>query len=1220
MKIFFTIGFILFCFFSSLAQTDAKVEAVYTLGKIPAPLGVYRHKVQARIVNKGTDFLFDLPVTLTVTGANSFADNKTVNIAPGDTSMVDFDSFSPWNMGTNTVTVSVPADDDNSDNSSAYTQLVNNNDFSYSDNSVPVATAGFGTSSGILLTKYSVTGSAVVSQVKTHLGNQSLNAGNTIYAVVMQSGAIVAQSLPHLITLADLDTDLSFDIVNPPAVDAEFMVGIVQTQNATTAYYPVACQYEGIAARPDAYYASFEDGSGLGPITNLGRFMIEAVVSIGTVTPFNIPAQPNYVLAGWDLTGTNSPITTPATIADTILSVTPLLTRGPAAMACAGTNSFFTTGFDDDGIATTNNDYFQFEITAKMNDTISLNEIDAFVGNSTNMLVPGVSSQFAYSTDGINFTLIGTPLTNSTDGLGFYLGNIPALQNVTGGNTITFRYYASGPAASADWGFLSTSAGKLGLSITGRSTSTNKVLLDPVIPGGADFTLNDCTSSPSGSINFTTTGVFSSNNNYIVELGRMYQPTANIYLFLDPVVAGTLSSNANAGTINFTIPPGTNPGDNYVLRITSTEPHIIGSYSQPFNIYAPQCHSQPTDRFRSKTSGDWSDINTWESSSDGGANWIAATLAPDDFAFQTEIVAGHTVEITTHISSNRTLLKGTLKVLNGNGNNGRISISNHVIALPNIKIDTSGVLQIVSSSETLNSVINQNGYISVAGKICIGDGVATIAGGFEGLATGAFTVFWLNGSVFEWNGIGGNTPAGGTTYFPNVFSVPTFRLTNVPGNTIDGNTDLLVNGLLEVNTPITMTGSGTKTFRDGIIGSASLTQDAGCGKFIINSVFGTIPATSTSVATRRGVIDGTVAINVDAAGMTLEGGITIPSGANISIAGKCHSLNATEIQEGATMTLLSDTLFLDDANLVNAGTTQGANAAAIQFTGTTTSLLSSPGSLLVPLSLLNKQLQLGSNSNVRDINLAAQSNITLVNFDLNMGTANLVADSANFIVTNNTGRLSRYTTPIPVLYPVGVSSTSYTPVTISNTGNEDNIKVRVGFGVDADVPVTNGNVNRTWFVGDTAQTGTNLTMQMQWNELDEQPGFERSYCHVSHYTSCQVNCNGAYYDPFPIAEAVGTTSFTMQRSGFDNFSYPSFIVTSKPFVYTFTGDGNWEDAANWSPALVAPTVIPAGIEVYIDPIASGQCVRNGDITVQHGAKLAVQPGKQITVTGNLNVE
>ncbi|MBS1741706.1 MAG: hypothetical protein JST81_01620 [Bacteroidetes bacterium] len=1215
MKIFFTSILLLFGI-AIFGQTDAKVEAVYSLGQVPSPLGVYNHVISAKIINLGTTQISDLPVSLVVSGANSFSNAKTINIAPQDTTIVEFNSFSPWNQGTNTITVSIPDDEDDSNNSAVYTQLVNDRTFSYADNSNSITAAGFGSTSGILLTKYSVSGSAVVKKVKVHIGDQPSNEGNNIYAVVMQYGSIIATTVPHLITNAELGADVSFEFDSPVAVESEFMVGIGQNANAVP-YYPVGVQDEGVKSRPNAYYASFADGSGLSDVTTIGRPMIEAEVGIGDQLPFNIPQQANYVIAAWDFTGINSPASTAATFIDTIVNSAPLLTRGTGATAFPGNDGFLTNGFGEDGIAVTNNDYFEFSITPKPGDTLALREIDGFVGNNTHVQVPGVSSQFAYSTDGINFTLIGVPLTNSTDGIGFYLGNIAALQNIPGGNTITFRYYASGPAASADWGFISTQPGKFGLSVTGRSVFSNKVITSPVIPNGADFVLSDCLVSPGGSINFTSTGNFLPGNQYKVELGKMYQPGPNNYLFLDPVVVGTLNSYDNSGTINFSIPAGT-ATDYYVLRISSTQPPVIGTYSQGFTINAPQCHSLATDRFRTKISGDWSSPSTWQSSSDNGNTWIDATLAPDDFSNQVEIADGHTIDISSMVSSNKTTVKGTLRIRNGNGNNGSFRLSNHVFGMPFLKIEKTGVLQFIANDGTMNDVLSQTGFITVAGKVIVGDGSTAVSAGFDGFAKGDYSVFWQNGSVFEWNSESGIAPSGDGIYFPDVFSVPTLKLTAIPSNAFGTENSLLVNGLLEVNNTISLTGTGSKTFRDGILGSGILTQDVSSGKIIVNSGYADFPAGNTTNATAQGIISGTVAIHLNAEGMQLDGGVTVPGNSSPVIDGKCIALQTVHIAPNAQLALLSDTLTLQDADLTNDGTISGSGI--IQFMGSNVSLLSSAGQTLSEVMLTHKQLQLAGDSHLKNTSLSQESNLVLSQYNLFLDDASLIADSVNFIVTNDTGRLIRYASSSPVLYPVGIRSDSYTPVTVTNSGNAANVKVRVMESVTGNVPETEGNVNRTWLIGDTLQAGLNLSLQMRWNETDEQANFDRSRCYVSKFSPCVVNCSGGYFDAFPANASQGNTYHTIERSSIENFSYPSFIVTSKPFVYTFNGNGNWEDAANWLNGEIAPVTIPEGTEVSIDPIASGECLRNGSLTVKQGSKFTVQPGKKITITGDFNIE
>ncbi len=190
-------------------------------------------------------------------------------------------------------------------------------------------------------------------------------------------------------------------------------------------------------------------------------------------------------LASWDFTGPGNLATQAATVSDAHLASVPVLGRGATAAASTGGNSFRTTGFKNEGIATSNTDYFETSFTAATGYTLSLSTIDArFAGTASFANAPGVSQQFAYSLDGTNFTLIGSaasvigsPATLAQ----ISLAGIPALQNVPSSTTVTIRYYASGQTTTGGWGFTSVVAGSYGLNIVG----TTAVAATPVITGTA---------------------------------------------------------------------------------------------------------------------------------------------------------------------------------------------------------------------------------------------------------------------------------------------------------------------------------------------------------------------------------------------------------------------------------------------------------------------------------------------------------------------------------------------------------------------------------------------------------------------------------------------------------------------------------------------------------------------------------------------------------------
>lgn len=82
----------------------------------------------------------------------------------------------------------------------------------------------------------------------------------------------------------------------------------------------------------------------------------------------------------------------------------------------------------------------------------------------------------------------------------------------------------------------------------------------------------------SGTVAFTSSGTFNAGNVYTAQLSDASGSFAN------PVDVGTLSSTANSGSINITIPAATGSGTGYIIRIISDNPSTTGSNSAAFTI------------------------------------------------------------------------------------------------------------------------------------------------------------------------------------------------------------------------------------------------------------------------------------------------------------------------------------------------------------------------------------------------------------------------------------------------------------------------------------------------------------------------------------------------------------------------------------------------------------------------------------------------------------
>lgn len=140
------------------------------------------------------------------------------------------------------------------------------------------------------------------------------------------------------------------------------------------------------------------------------------------------------------------------------------LTRGAGAPTSAGSSSFRTTGFRNDGISTANTDYFQVILKAASGYELSLSGVSAiFGGTSTYSAGAGASMQWAYSTDGgSTFSLIDSPVAKvgvSTAALAFDFSGEAGLQGLGDTTSVMLRMYATGQTTSGGWGFISPSAG-----------------------------------------------------------------------------------------------------------------------------------------------------------------------------------------------------------------------------------------------------------------------------------------------------------------------------------------------------------------------------------------------------------------------------------------------------------------------------------------------------------------------------------------------------------------------------------------------------------------------------------------------------------------------------------------------------------------------------------------------------------------------------------------
>jgi glucose/arabinose dehydrogenase len=81
------------------------------------------------------------------------------------------------------------------------------------------------------------------------------------------------------------------------------------------------------------------------------------------------------------------------------------------------------------------------------------------------------------------------------------------------------------------------------------------------------------------------------------------------------------------------------------------------------------------------------------------------------------------------------------------------------------------------------------------------------------------------------------------------------------------------------------------------------------------------------------------------------------------------------------------------------------------------------------------------------------------------------------------------------------------------------------------------------------------------------------------------------------------------------------MVSDGPVLqYTFTGNGNWTDASNWSNNTIPSTTSPSGSVIIITPTMGGECIVNVPVTISAGMKIRVENSKLLRMSSNLTFQ
>ncbi|UOQ51706.1 T9SS type A sorting domain-containing protein [Hymenobacter cellulosivorans] len=154
---------------TTLPANDAAVQAIYSLGTIA---GTYSSPVTVRAVvrNNGGAALTNVPVTLTVSGATTYTDTKSIpTLAVGDYATVTFTSYPVTaTSGTNQLTVTVPADGLATNNSRTMAQVVSAATLSYNVGNTFADGAGVTAANTTIAVRHEASKPATIRSITTH--------------------------------------------------------------------------------------------------------------------------------------------------------------------------------------------------------------------------------------------------------------------------------------------------------------------------------------------------------------------------------------------------------------------------------------------------------------------------------------------------------------------------------------------------------------------------------------------------------------------------------------------------------------------------------------------------------------------------------------------------------------------------------------------------------------------------------------------------------------------------------------------------------------------------------------------------------------------------------------------------------------------------------------------------------------------------------------------
>lgn len=520
--------------------------------------------------------------------------------------------------------------------------------------------------------------------------------------------------------------------------------------------------------------------------------------------------------------------------------------------------------------------------------------------------------------------------------------------------------------------------------------------------------------------------------------------------------------------------------------------------------------STATDCFRSRVSGNWSVATNWQSAPfTAGAcgTYGTANLAPTSSANRIQIQNTHNITINAAATAKDLTIDAGGTLTQSAGISFTLS--------PQV---TNAQTFIVNGTYVMN---NAHATVNAGATVQINNGgvvrVNTSDGTSDAIATAASSTF-ATGAIFEWNTAAAAFNTNGVTYFQNAAAgtTPIFRVTAAPAS-VGAAGNLVVKGKLEVNTALSFANAGTKTIRDGITGTGTLTHSTTSGALALNGTTATIDGTVTIAIDNSAV--GTSDFEITSGTTTISSGPTVKIGsatasdADFVIKGTLKQNDSTPIDvtkgnitvQGKIDATSTGTLTPSATTNISVTGTSGGNAGSLKLTSGATTInnftmnrtgtgaqfdLASPLTVNGTLTLTSGIVTTGQNlmiAKAGQITYPASYNTSFVATTDSSGNALTGTGLGVTATTPFDGAIGFRITNLPTsgftMFPVSSDFTSANRMEVDMNGTSGNtITVVVGKGDIGNTP--DPRVNRVWYTNSSITSGFNAKVRLYYTKQD----------------------------------------------------------------------------------------------------------------------------------------